>query len=190
MDTPYPHAARGILLMVLATCCFACLDTLSKSMVPYYPASTLVWLRYVLQTLVMAAIFLPRMGSRLVRTTAPGLQILRGGLLVASSILFVVALRHMQIAAVTSIVFLAPIIVALAGGPLLGERVPARTWFALAGGFTGVLLIIRPGGHTFTWWALLPLACAFMVAGYQVLTRRLAGQTIRSPPSSIPASSP
>jgi drug/metabolite transporter (DMT)-like permease len=134
-----------------------------------------VWLRYVLQTVVMMAIFLPRMGLRLVRTTAPGTQLLRGVMLVVSSVVFVVALLHMQIAEVASIVFLAPIIVALAGGPLLGERVAARTWLALAGGFTGVLLIIRPGGGAFTWWALAPLACAFMFAGYQILTRKLAG---------------
>lgn len=166
---------RGIGLMLLATCCFGCLDTLSKYLVAYYPAAALVWLRYVLQTLVMMAIFLPRMGLRLVRTASPGLQFVRGLMLVVSSVVFVVALLHMQIAEVASIVFLAPIIVALAGGPLLGERVSARTWLALAGGFTGVVLIIRPGGGAFTWWALLPLACAFMFAGYQILTRKLAG---------------
>jgi drug/metabolite transporter (DMT)-like permease len=161
--------------MLLATGCFGCLDAMSKYLVAYYPASALVWLRYVLQTLVMAAIFLPRMGLRLVRTTSPGVQILRGLMLVFSSVVFVVALNHMQIAEVASIVFLAPLIVALAGGPLLGERVGTRTWFALAGGFTGVLLIIRPGGNAFTWWALLPLGCAFFFAGYQILTRKLAG---------------
>jgi drug/metabolite transporter (DMT)-like permease len=166
---------RGIGLMLLATCCFGCLDTLSKYLVAYYPAAALVWLRYVLQTLVMLAIFLPRMGLRLVRTSSPGLQFVRGLMLVVSSVVFVLALLKMQIAEVASIVFLAPIIVALAGGPLLGERVGARTWLALAGGFTGVVLIIRPGGSAFTWWALLPLACAFMFAGYQILTRKLAG---------------
>ncbi|OAI50878.1 hypothetical protein AYO46_09195 [Betaproteobacteria bacterium SCGC AG-212-J23] len=175
MDARYPHAVRGILLILLACCCFGCLDTMSKVLVAHYPASALVWLRYVLQTLVMAAIFLPRMGSRLVRTSSPGLQILRGLMLVLSSVAFVVALRYMPIAAVSSIVFLAPVIVAVAGGPLLGERVGARTWIALAGGFTGVMLIIRPGGSAFTWWAFLPLGCAFMFAGYQILTRRLAG---------------
>ena len=175
MDPRYPHALTGIVLILLATCCFGCLDTMSKILVQHYPASALVWLRYVLQTIVMAAIFLPRMGTRLVRTTAPGLQILRGLMLALSSVVFVLALRHMPIAAVASIVFLAPVIVALAGGPLLGERVGARTWIALAGGFTGVLLIIRPGGSAFTWWAFLPLACAFMFAGYQILTRKLAG---------------
>jgi drug/metabolite transporter (DMT)-like permease len=175
MDSAYPHALRGIGLIVLATFCFGCLDTLSKYLVAYYPAPALVWLRYVLQTLVMMAIFLPRMGRRLMRTSAPGVQIVRGLMLVFSSVVFVVALNHMQIAEVASIVFLAPIMVALAGGPLLGERVSTRTWLALAGGFTGVLLIIRPGGNAFTWWALLPLACAFLFAGYQILTRKLAG---------------
>jgi drug/metabolite transporter (DMT)-like permease len=162
--------------MLLATACFGCLDTLSKYLVAYYPAAALVWLRYVLQTLVMLAIFLPRMGLRLFRTSSPGLQIVRGLMLVVSSVVFVIALLHMQIAEVASIVFLAPIIVALAGGPLLGERVGMRTWLALAGGFTGVLMIIRPGGGAFTWWAALPLACAFLFAGYQILTRKLASR--------------
>lgn len=162
--------------MLLATACFGCLDTLSKYLVAHYPAAALVWLRYVLQTLVMMAIFLPRMGLRLVRTTAPGVQLVRGLMLIVSSVVFVLALLHMPIAEVASIVFLAPIIVALAGGPLLGERVAARTWLALAGGFTGVLLIIQPGGDAFTWWALLPLLCAFLFAGYQILTRKLAGR--------------
>ena len=161
--------------MLLATVCFGCLDTLSKYLVAYYPASSLVWIRYTLQTVALAAIFLPRMRLRLVRTTAPGVQLVRGLMLVLSSVLFVVSLNHMQIAEVASIVFLAPIIVAIASGPLLGERVSPRTWLALAGGFTGVLLIIRPGGDAFTAWALLPLCCAFMFAGYQILTRKLAG---------------
>ena len=175
MDASYPHALRGIGLMVLATFCFGCLDTMSKYLVAYYPASALVWLRYVMQTVVMMAIFLPRMGARLVRTSSPLVQALRSLMLVFSSVVFVVALNHMQIAEVASIVFLAPIIVALVGGPLLGERVGTRTWLALAGGFAGVLLIIRPGGSAFTWWALLPLGCAFLFAGYQILTRKLAG---------------
>jgi len=176
MDARYPHAVRGIGLMVLATCAFGCLDTLSKILVAHYPAPALVWQRFVLQTVVMAVIFLPRMGLRLVLTTSPLLQILRGAALIAASVAFVVSLGHLQIAEVASITFLAPIIVALAGGPLLGERVPARTWVALAGGFAGVLLIIRPGGAAFSWWHLLPLVSAVGVASYQVLTRKLAGR--------------
>ena len=175
MDPRYPHAARGIGLMLLAVSTFACLDSTSKYLGQHYPAPAVVWLRSVLQTLVMMAVFVPRMGPGLVRTSSLGLQALRGVLLTASSVIFVVALGYMQIAVVTSIVFLSPIIVALAAGPLLGERVAPRTWFALAGGFTGALLIVRPGGAAFGWYVILPLTCAFIVAGYQILTRKLAG---------------
>src|SRR3954469_5176894 len=110
MDARHPHAVRGIVLMLLATCCFGFLDTISKILVAHYPAPAIVWLRYLLQTIVMAAIFLPRMGTKLMRTTAPGLQLLRGGILVLSSIVFIIALGHMPIGAVASILFLAPII--------------------------------------------------------------------------------
>ena len=170
----YPHAVRGIGLLVLGTAAFGCLDTFSKILVAHYPAAALVWLRYVLQTLVMAAIFIPRMGLSLVRTTSLGLQLARGLFLVASSILFVLSLNHMQIAEAAAIAFLAPVIVALAGGWLLDERVHPRTWLALAGGFAGVLLIMQPGGAGFSWYFLLPLGCAFCMAGYQLLTRKLA----------------
>ena len=176
MDPRYPHAARGIGLMLLAVSTFACLDSTSKYLGQHYPAPAIVWLRSVLQTLVMTAVFAPRMRLGLVRTSSLGLQALRGILLTASSVMFVVALSYMQLAVVTSIVFLSPIIVALAAGPLLGERVAPRTWLALAVGFTGALLIVRPGGAAFTWYVILPLICALSVAGYQVLTRKLAGR--------------
>jgi drug/metabolite transporter (DMT)-like permease len=175
LDPRYPHAVRGIVLTVLATVCFGCLDTMSKVLVAHYPAPALVWLRYLLQTVVMAAIFLPRMGRGLVRTSAPGLQVLRGFFLIGASVIFVLSLGHMQIAEAAAISFVAPVIVALAGSWLLDEHVHARTWVALAGGFTGVLLIIQPGGAGFSWYYLMPLGCAFCFAGYQLLTRKLAG---------------
>ena len=59
---------------------------------------------------------------------------------------------------------------------MLNEKVGGRTWLALAGGFAGVLLIVRPGGGLFTWAALLPLASAFMMALYQMMTSKLAGR--------------
>lgn len=161
--------------MLLAVTCFGCLDTISKLLVAHYPAPSIVWVRSVLQTAVMIALFAPRMGWSLVHSSSPGLQLVRGIVLNASAVMFVASLAYMPIAEVASIMFLAPVIVALAAGPLLGERLHPRTWLALAGGFSGVLLIIKPGSAVFAWVAMLPLACAFSVAAYQILTRRLAG---------------
>src|SRR6185503_5886321 len=108
MDARFPHALRGIALMVLATTTFGCLDSTSKYLTEHYPAPAIVWTRFVLQTLVMMAVFMPRMGLALVKTTSPGLQVLRGLCLALSSVVFVISLRHMHLAVVTSIVLLAP----------------------------------------------------------------------------------
>jgi drug/metabolite transporter (DMT)-like permease len=172
----HPHALRGIGLMVLALSTFTCLDTTSKYLAQHYPVPAIVWARYAVNMLLMVAVLAPRMRMRLVRTSNLRLQIIRGVVLTASSLVFLSALRLMPLAEAASIAFMTPIIIAVLAGPVLGERVGARTWVALAGGFAGVLLIVRPGGGLFTLAALLPLASAFMMALYQMLTSRLAGR--------------
>jgi len=82
----------------------------------------------------------------------------------------------MPLAEAAAIAFMTPIIIAVLAGPVLAERVEQRTWIALAGGFIGVLLIVRPGGGLFTPVAALPLASAFMMALYQMMTSKLAGR--------------
>jgi drug/metabolite transporter (DMT)-like permease len=57
----------------------------------------------------------------------------------------------------------------------LGEKVGRLGWIAIAMGFAGVMIIIRPGGGLFTWAAILPLGLAVCYSSYQLLTRRIAG---------------
>jgi drug/metabolite transporter (DMT)-like permease len=136
----------------------------------------IVWVRYIVHMALMLAVLAPRMGMALVRTANLRLQIIRGVVLTASSLVFLSALRLMPLAEAASIAFMTPIIIAVLAGPVLNEKVGGRTWLALAAGFAGVLLIVRPGGGLFTWAALLPLASAFMMAVYQMLTSKLAGR--------------
>jgi drug/metabolite transporter (DMT)-like permease len=176
LNPRYPHALRGIGLMVLAVSTFTCLDTTSKYLSQHYPVPAIVWVRYVVHMVLMLAVLAPRMGMGLVRTANLRLQIIRGVVLTASSLVFLSALRLMPLAEAASIAFMTPIIIAVLAGPVLNEKVGGRTWLALAAGFAGVLLIVRPGGGLFTWAALLPLASAFMMAVYQMLTSKLAGR--------------
>lgn len=162
--------------MVLAVSTFSCLDAISKYLVSHYPAPGIIWARYLVQVALMAAFLAPRMGWALVRTKNLRLQVLRGLVLTGASLLFLTALSYMPLAEAAAIAFMAPIFIALLAGPLLHERVPGRVWVALAIGFLGVLGIVRPGGGLFTWVALLPLACAALMALYQILTRRLVGR--------------
>ncbi len=162
--------------MLAAVSMFSCLDAMSKYLAALYAVPTIVWARYVSQMLLMLAFLGPRLGRGLLRTANVRLQLLRGAVLTASSLLFLTALSRMPLAEAASIAFMAPLFIAVLSGPVLHERVEGRTWVALAFGFGGVLLIVRPGGGLFSFVSLLPLASALMMAVYQLMTRRLAGR--------------
>ena len=58
--------------------------------------------------------------------------------------------------------------------PLLGERVRGPQWIAIAAGFAGVLLIVRPAGGGFEWVLLLPVCAALTNGLRDTYTRRLS----------------
>ncbi len=72
--------------MLAAVFMFSAMDTLAKYLLKSYPMSALMWARYAVHMLVMLILLWPRMGLQLLRTASPGLQMLRGLLLVASTI--------------------------------------------------------------------------------------------------------
>ena len=154
---------------------FSSMDTLAKLMLKAYPLPPLIWARYTVHLVFMVVLLAPRLGLQLIRTQRPGAQVLRGLLLVASTALFYLALRHMPLAEAAAISFVAPVLVTALSGPMLGERVPIRGWLAVILGFVGVLVIIRPGGGVLSFAVVFPLATALLFALYQIMTRMLAG---------------
>ena len=170
-----PHPLRGILMIMTAVAMFTAMDSIAKYLSRFYPVPGIVWARYAFHLLFVVMILGPRMRLRLVRTRHLGLQIVRGMLLAASSMFFFSALKFMPMAEASSISFVAPMLATLLGVFLLKEQVEPARWVAVAAGFIGVLIIIRPGSGIFSWVAVLPLATAASFASYQILTRRLAG---------------
>lgn len=169
------HHLRGILLITAAVSTFAVMDTTTKYLSQTYPVPAIVWSRYVFQAAFMLAVLGPRMKLDLLRTRRPGLQIARGVMLALSTILFFSALSLMPIAEASAITFLSPLLLTALSVVLLRERVAPAAWVAVAAGFVGVLIIVRPGGGVFSLAALLPLATACCFAAYQLMTRQLAG---------------
>jgi drug/metabolite transporter (DMT)-like permease len=174
----HAHPLRGILLIMLAVFLFSSMDTLVKHMLKReaYPIAPLIWARYTVHLAFMVALLAPRMGIGLVRTKRPGLQMLRGLLLAGSTGFFYLSLSYLPLAEAAAISFVGPVLVTALSGPLLRERISRRQWSAVALGFLGVLIIIRPGGGVFSVHAIYPLITALLFALYQVLTRKLAGR--------------
>src|SRR5471032_2642092 len=85
---------KGIAFIVMATFLFSSHDTLSKYLSGIYPIIMVVWVRYVVHTLLMACIFMPSAGLRVLRTKRPGLQALRAACLLGTSLLFTSGLMY------------------------------------------------------------------------------------------------
>jgi len=163
----------GIFFIVLATACFAVLDTTAKFVILTVPVLMAAWVRYFLQAILSSMVLLPAHGVRILRTRQPRLQVVRGLLLTSSSLLAFVSLRSMPVAEFTAIVMVTPLMVTLMAVTVLKERVAPLHWVFVAGGFLGVLAIVRPGGHVLGWAALLPVGCTIVNSVFQLLSSHL-----------------
>ena len=167
------HPVRGIALVVCATLCFALLDTTSQYVGPLVPVAMAVWLRYVTQTFMTTVLLWPKQGHALLRTQAPGWQLLRGLLMIGSSAVAYLSLRHVPVGEFTAIMMLVPLVVTLLAAMMLREHVPALTWWLVAGGLAGALIVIRPKGSDFHGALLLPFGLVLINACYQIVTSRM-----------------
>ncbi|WP_374652104.1 DMT family transporter [Dongia sp.] len=107
----------------------------------------------------------------MLRARKPGLQFLRSLLMLATTLLFFLAVSHIDLASATAVAFVEPMVITILSHFLLKERVGTRRWSAVAIGFIGVLIVIRPGFGMVSLAILLPVLSASTGATYNVLTR-------------------
>jgi drug/metabolite transporter (DMT)-like permease len=172
----HSRAAGGILMALLSTVAYAVADALSKYQAREYPVLMIVWVRYFVPLALILAVFLPRRGARMLRTAHPLVQIIRGVLLASGTVLIIFAYRFMPMAEAQAISFIRPVLLTVLAVIFLGEKVPPLGWAAVLIGFSGVLIIVRPGGGLFTPAAILPLGLALTFSSFQIFTRLIAGK--------------
>jgi len=165
----------GILLMVGAMSVVPFMDALAKHLSDTIPVLQLVWARYFFHFCLIFPVALARYGPRRLVPARPLLQLVRGGLLLASTVLFFAAISAMPLADALALVFVSPLIVTALSPWVLGEEVGTRRKIAVLVGFLGALLIVRPGFGSLQWPALLALSAGVVFGFYLLATRRLAG---------------
>jgi len=171
--------SSAILLIVGAVACFSVSDTISKTLASRYPIPLLVWARWGAQVVAMLVWLAPTMGLAMVRTRQLRMQLVRGVLLIGSSLSFISALRFLPLADATALNYLTPTIVIVIAIGFLGERLTlARGAFVFAG-LAGMLMIVQPGADIFNAASLFGIMSAGCYALYQVTTRMLAGEDPR-----------
>lgn len=166
----------GILLFFAALLAFATFDAGSKQMLARYPAPFLNIMRYsAVATLALALLWRQRWPDLRGASHKP-LLVLRGIMLATVGTCFMTALIWMPLSEATAIYFTSPLIMVALSPWLLGERVRPAQWTAVAAGFTGMLLIVRPGADLPLLGTVLMAVSAVGYAIFQVLTRKLSGK--------------
>ena len=161
----------GILALLASTALFPVSDVASKMLTATLPGIEVAWMRYLV-FVVMTVPLLLRDRS-LLRTARPGLLAGRAAAAAASTALFIVAFGMMPVADATAIGFLAPVVVTAMAALFLRARVGLRRWAAALVGLAGVMVIVQPGGSSFTLASLVPL-CGSIASATAVIGTRLA----------------
>ena len=135
---------RGILLMALGMALFAVADTIAKVLLEHYPPAQVVFLRQL--GLFFGVNFIMLYNLKWVgKSQNLTKQLLRGLSATGSAVIFLFGLRTIPIADATAIAFVAPLFVIIFSYFILKEPIGLRRWLAVVIGFSGTLIIIRPG---------------------------------------------
>lgn len=162
----------GIALIIFAMLVFALQDGITKHLATTYAAPQILWIRFSF-FVVFALVYSMRTKPlrSCLTSNVPVLQIIRSLLIVAEIGFFILAVRHLQLAETHALFATFPLMATAIAALFLKEPVGIRRWSAIIVGLMGVIIILRPGAAVIAPAALIALLCAFMFAGYQVITR-------------------
>ena len=168
----------GIMFILIGMAAISINDLLIKQLSSGYPLHQLVFTRSCIG-LAFSIVFLQLEGGwSLLKTSTPGLHLLRAVMVVISNMSFFAAIAVLPLAETTALFFAAPLMITLLSIPILGEKVGPMRLSAVLIGFVGVLIMQRP------WQSvadsdvnrivlLLPVLAALTYAINQVMTRKL-----------------
>lgn len=91
----------------------------------------------------------------------------------AGTVSFLVALAHLPLANISAVLQALPLAVTMGAALVFGEKVGWRRWLAIAAGFAGVMIVVRPGLEGFSTYSLWALFCVLCCAVRDLATRRI-----------------
>ena len=168
---------KGALLMMGSMAGFTVNDALVKVALQDLPLFQLVAIRGAVAT---ALVFLLARHLGALHLNFPrhdkGLIALRCLSELSATFFFLTALKHMPLANVTAVLQALPLTVTLGAALVFGERIGWRRITAIALGFAGMLLIVRPGPDGFSLYAVYALIAVASVTLRDLITRRMSAE--------------
>lgn len=164
---------KGMTIMASAMILLPTMDAIAKYMASFEAMSPgqVTFYRFFFQLVCMLPLLVTAAGRSAFSAKRPWMNLLRGALHGAASLLFFAAVKYMPLADVFAIYFVEPFMLTALSALFLGDKVGWRRWLAIVIGFGGALIVIQPSFAIFGLKALLPVACAFLYALYLFMNR-------------------
>ncbi|GGD86758.1 membrane protein [Aureimonas endophytica] len=180
MPSSSPSSASGnlraCLFMLVAMAGFVVNDTCTKLAIADVTAPQIMAIRSLFTVALLLAVAGLRGELHSPRRLAHPVLALRTLADIGATITYIVALGHMPLANASAIFQALPLVMTIGAALFFGEPVGWRRWLAIAVGFVGVVVIVRPGAEGFTVYSILVLLCVLCSAARDLLTRRLPGR--------------
>ncbi len=170
LDNP----GRAVAYLMIGITAGLCLDITAKWLLQDYALVQFVFLRSVFGLTCLLIVVSQIGGISTLKTKRIGWHLIRTVLAACAMFGFFYGLSKMPLVNALTVGFTAPLIVTALSVPFLGERVGWRRWSAVAMGFVGVVVVLRPESGTLNWAALAVLGSAFAYACLAITARHLS----------------
>jgi len=170
---------KAIILNLSAWAVLPFMDTIAKYLSAEISFFQITWARYfftVAWTLPFMFFFFRK---NIKWSENPKLQILRGTTLLLANVCFFYSISVISMAKALTLAFVAPLVTTALSPIFLDEKVGIRRWSAVIVGFTGSLVVIRPGFIEFNLATIAALGTGCFYGVYLIITRKL--HTIDNP---------
>ena len=171
---PLSDNARGALWMLFSVVNASAMTVAARWLSEGMDSRMVVFSRAALTLIALAPLLAWPRFRALLRFSRPRLHLARGAMVAVSTQFGFYAIAHLPLANVTVLFFTAPIFATLLAGPINGERVGPRRWAAVAAGFSGALIILRPGLAPLDLAMAAALGSSLLFATTLALSRRIA----------------
>jgi len=131
------------------------------------------WLRFVGYFSILLPIAIWRTGWKAFAPPRPQIQVLRGVMLAIGNVAFIFGVQNLDFENAIAILYIYPFLMIILAPIFLGEKVVTSAWLGVVGGFTGVLLVMRPDPFDLDTNAMLIVLAGVMVSMQMIINRKL-----------------
>ena len=168
-----PGNTRGVIWITVGSLAFAFNDAVIKHLGAKFDPFQLAFARYLVGLVILGPVFIS-MGASGLSTKRFGLHMTRLIMACIAQIGVFYAVIHLYLADATAIAFSRPLFTTIVAVLLLSELVSARRWIATLVGFSGVMIMVRPGHAGIDPVVLIAIVSALTFAVANVLIRLMS----------------